>query len=201
MSDDSPVRRRRRNPEQTRKAIVDALLSAMKERQAIPTAKDIAARAGVSERSVFVHFAGLDDLSAAATEAQSEYVESLVATVDAALPLEERIAAVVAQSAEIFAAQRHPRLYGLMESNTMPAVDARMRLTDKRIREALARVFEPELTRDGAPDGELLDLIEATAGWAFRHHLMDRRGLPQQAASRAITRALGALFADNAPRH
>ncbi|MBL1074645.1 TetR/AcrR family transcriptional regulator [Nocardia sp. 2] len=195
MSEGTTARRRRRNPEQTRSAIVDALLAAIKEGSFIPTAKDIAERAGVSERSIFVHFPGRDELLLAALETQSEYVESLVAQPDPGAALDERIAAVTAQSAAIFAAQRNPRLLGLLGSPTIPAMDERMRLADKRIRDGLARTFAPELTRDGTVDQELLDLVEATAGWAYRHQLMDRRGLSQDEASHAIGRALRALFA------
>lgn len=80
------VRRRRRNPEQTRRVIIDALLAAIKDGKFLPTAKDIAERAGVSERSIFVHFPGRDDLRIAAVEAQSEYVETLIAAPDPQLP-------------------------------------------------------------------------------------------------------------------
>lgn len=70
-----------------------------------------------------------------------------------------------------------------------------MRTTDGRTRDGLARTFATELNRDGDTDTELLDLIEATAGWAYRHQLVDRRGLTQQAASHAIARALRVLLA------
>ncbi|WP_067573820.1 TetR/AcrR family transcriptional regulator [Nocardia acidivorans] len=190
----SGERRRRRNPEQTRKAIVDALLAAIKDGSFIPTTKDIADRAGISERSIFVHFPGREDLRIAAVEAQSELVESLVAATDPDLPLDQRIAAVVKQSEIVFAHQRNPRLLGLLESQSIPAIDARMRLTDSKIRASLARVFAPELERDGTQDRELLDLIEATVGWPYRHQLMDRRGLSQRAASQAVTRALRTLL-------
>lgn len=196
MSDGTPAKRRR-NPEQTRKAIVEALLAAVKAGTFAPTSKDIAERAGVSERSIFVHFPGRNDLRLAAVETQSEYVESLIATPDPTQPLETRIAAVLERAELIFAAQRNPRLLGLLESQSIPELDARMRLTDGRIRDALGRVFEPELTRDGVRDEELLDLIEATVGWAYRHQLIDRRGLTQQAASHAIGRALRALVSDD----
>ncbi|MFE6864832.1 TetR/AcrR family transcriptional regulator [Nocardia sp. NPDC057668] len=189
--------RRRRNPEQTRAAIVEALLAAVKDGTFAPTSKDIAERAGVSERSIFVHFPGRNDLRLAAVETQSEYVESLIATPDPSLPLERRIEAVLERAELIFAAQRNPRLLGLLESQTIPELDARMRLTDSRIRDALGLVFEPELTCDGARDEELLDLVEATVGWAYRHQLIERRGLTQRSASRAVDRALRALFSAN----
>ncbi|MFB8007603.1 TetR/AcrR family transcriptional regulator [Nocardia sp. NPDC056000] len=193
----SGERRRRRNPEQTRKAIVEALLAALKDGSYAPTTKDIADRAGVSERSIFVHFPGREDLRVAAVDAQSELVESLVVAPDPSLPLNERIAAVVEQSAIVFAHQRTPRLLGLLESPSITAIDERMRLTDGKIRAGLARIFAAELNRDGTQDRELLDLIEATVGWAYRHQLVDRRGLSQRAASHAITRALRTLLSGN----
>ena len=42
--------------ERTRQALVDSLLNLLDEGQLTPTAAEIAARAGVSERSVFQHF-------------------------------------------------------------------------------------------------------------------------------------------------
>ncbi|MFE3703813.1 TetR/AcrR family transcriptional regulator, partial [Nocardia tengchongensis] len=181
--------RRRRNPEQTRRAIIEGLLSAVHDGEFDPTTRSIAGRAGVSERSIFVHFPTRTALITAVVDQQSEEVEALIAEVDPALPLPERIDAVVRQGDAIFARQREPRVLGLVESLRTPAVDTRMRLTDKRIREALARDFAPELDR--APDsGQLLDLIDATVGWPYRHHLMDRRGLSARAASEAVRRAL-----------
>ncbi|MFF0613671.1 TetR/AcrR family transcriptional regulator [Nocardia tengchongensis] len=186
--------RRRRNPEQTRRAIIEGLLSAVHDGEFDPTTRSIAGRAGVSERSIFVHFPTRTALITAVVDQQSDEVEALIAEVDPALPLAERIDAVVRQGDAIFARQREPRVLGLVESLRTPAVDARMRLTDKRIREALARDFAPELDR--APDsGQLLDLIDATVGWPYRHHLMDRRGLSARAASEAVRRALTTMLA------
>lgn len=186
--------RRRRNPEQTRRAIIDGLLSAVHDGEFDPTTRSIAGRAGVSERSIFVHFPTRTALLTAVVDQQSDEVEALIADVDPALPLPQRIDAVVRQGDAIFARQREPRVLGLVESLRTPAVDARMRLTDKRIREALARDFGPELDR-AEDSGQLLDLIDATVGWPYRHHLMDRRGLSARAASEAVRRALTALLA------
>ncbi|WP_431957609.1 TetR/AcrR family transcriptional regulator [Nocardia lijiangensis] len=201
MGEDTTGARRRRNPEQTRGAIIDALLAAVKEGIYAPTAKDIAQRAGASERSIFVHFTGIDDLRIAAVDRQSEQVEALIRTIDPELSLDRRIDLVIEQSADIFALQRNPRVLGLLESSSLPALDARMRLTDSRIRAALEHAFRTELTRSGRPDEQLLDLIDATVGWPYRHHLVARRGLSRAAASAAVRRALVALLdADHAVR-
>ncbi|MFI6871511.1 TetR/AcrR family transcriptional regulator [Nocardia sp. NPDC050406] len=186
----SATTRRRRDPEQTRNAIIAALLDAVHDGDFAPTTKTLAQRAGVSERSIFVHFPTRDDLLVAATDAQSRRVEELIATVDPDAPLDERIEAVVRQSAAVFAIQRNPRMLGLLESGTVAAVDDRMRLTDQRIRDGLARVFAPELTRAGDLDTELLDLVEVLASWPFRHHLMERRSASEADSSKALRRAL-----------
>ncbi|WP_280382142.1 TetR/AcrR family transcriptional regulator [Nocardia wallacei] len=188
-------RRRRRNPEQTRRAIIDALLEAVKDGDFAPTTKTIATRAGVSERSIFVHFPTREDLLQAAVEQQSDYVETLLAQVDPRQPLDERIAAAADQSATVYALQRRPRIMGLLESQTNAGMDDRMRLTDRRIRDHLAEMFAPELARADGVDGELLDLIDATVSWPYRHHLVERRGLSRADATAAIRRALRALLA------
>ncbi|WP_081872951.1 TetR/AcrR family transcriptional regulator [Nocardia otitidiscaviarum] len=190
--------RRRRDPEQTRAAIIAALLESAQRGEFTPTTKALAERAGVSERSIFVHFPTREDLLVALTDEQSERVEALITTVDPGAPLSERVEAVVRQSAAVFALQRKPRVLGLLLSPTVAAVDDRMRLADTRIREGLARVFEPEITRDGTRDGtrdeQLLDLIEAAAAWPVHHHLIERRAATADEAAAAVRRALLALL-------
>ncbi|MGY0498664.1 TetR/AcrR family transcriptional regulator [Nocardia sp. FBN12] len=187
---------RRRDPAKTREAIIDGLLAAITAGDFAPTARTIAARAGSSERSVFVHFPDREALLVAAAERQSELVEACLVTPDPSVDLAERITIAVRQSAAIFALQRVPRLPGLQESRSITAIDARMRRTDERIRAVLAALFAPELSRsDGVLDDELLDLVDGALAWPARHHLQDRRGLSGEQASARIARAVGLLLA------
>ncbi|MFD3745263.1 TetR/AcrR family transcriptional regulator [Nocardia sp. NPDC058633] len=189
---------RRRDPAKTREAIIDGLLAAVTAGDFAPTAREIAARAGSSERSVFVHFPDREALLVAAAERQSEMVEACLVTPDPSLPLTERIAVAVRQSAAIFDLQRVPRLPGLQESRTIDAIDARLRRTDAHIRAVLATLFAPELSRPGgALDDELLDLIDGALAWPMRHHLQDRRGLSRERASATIERAVRSLLAQH----
>ncbi|MFD3426156.1 TetR/AcrR family transcriptional regulator [Nocardia fluminea] len=188
--------RRRRDPAKTREAIIDGLLAAVTAGDFAPTAREIAARAGTSERSVFVHFPDREALLVAATQRQSEMVEACLVVPDPSLALAERITVAVRQSAAIFDLQRVPRLPGLQESRSIPAIDERMRRTDDRIRAVLAALFAPELTRpDGASDEGLLDLVDGALAWPTRHHLQDRRGLSGEQASERIERAVRLLLA------
>ncbi|WP_280234989.1 TetR/AcrR family transcriptional regulator [Nocardia cyriacigeorgica] len=185
--------RRRRNPAQTRQAIIDALLEQLKAGVAAPTTKAIAAGARTSERSIFVHFPERDEMLAAATDQQSAHVETLITSVDPQQPLSERIDAMVTQSAAIFDVQRFPRPLGLVESRNIPAIDERMRLTDRRMRDSIGHAFAPELARAADPDA-LLDLLDATLAWPVRHHLVERAGLTRSAASSRVGRMLRALI-------
>ncbi|PKV98317.1 TetR/AcrR family transcriptional regulator [Nocardia fluminea] len=188
--------RRRRDPAKTREAIIDGLLAAVTAGDFAPTAREIAARAGTSERSVFVHFPDREALLVAATQRQSEMVEACLVVPDPSLSLPERITVAVRQSAAIFALQRVPRLPGLQESRSIPAIDERMRRTDDRIRAVLAALFAPELIGpDGALDEGLLDLVDGALAWPTRHHLQDRRGLSAEPASARVERALRLLLA------
>lgn len=188
-------RRRRRDPEQTRDAIVAGLLAAVGDGDFAPTTRAIAARAGTSERSVFVHFPDRDSLLTAAVDRQSDQVESCLTVTDPAAPLTARIASALRDSEAIFALQRTIRLAGLCESRTVTAIDDRMRRTDRHIRDHLARTFAPELTSaTGDLDETRLDLIDGTLGWPLRHHLQDRRGASAAAATETLRVALERLL-------
>ncbi|MFJ2839625.1 TetR/AcrR family transcriptional regulator [Nocardia sp. NPDC087230] len=182
---------RRRDPEKTREAIIDGLLAALIDGDFAPTTRAIATRAGTSERSIFVHFADREALLVAAVERQSATVEACLITPDPTLPLDDRITLAVRQSAAIFELQRSPRLPGLQESRSVPAIDARMRRTDERIRDTLAALFAPEL----AGDDQLLDLVDGALAWPAHHHLRDRRGLSREQTAAAIERAVRRLLA------
>ncbi|MFQ6329031.1 TetR/AcrR family transcriptional regulator [Nocardia sp. CWNU-33] len=189
------ARGRIRDPIRTRAVIIDALLAALDAGEVSPTAKSIAERAGVSLRSIFVHFPDLDELKAAATIQQTDRVEQLITGADPDLPLRDRVDAVVVQTAQVFTLQRRIRVTGLVESPSVPIIDERMRRGDRLLREQLARTFADELEQpDGAVDEQLLDLIEATTAWSFRHHLVDRCGRSPEVASDAVRRTLLTLL-------
>lgn len=181
-------RRHTRDPARTRRVIVQALLAALDEGEPAPTARSLAARAEVSERSVFVHFADLDELRAAAAEHQLDQVRALLEPMPAELPLDERVDALLSQHE-----RAHPpqgRLAALVRTRPSEALEARSREGEQAFREHLAAVFATEV--DG--DDELLALLEPLAGWAVRHHLVQRRGFTNPQASRSIRRAVLAVL-------
>lgn len=83
--------------QRTRDSVVNAVLELAQGGDTRPTAREIADRAGISVRSVYVHFEDLDDLFRAAADRHFERIASLLQPVDATLPLDQRIAAAVDQ--------------------------------------------------------------------------------------------------------
>lgn len=66
----TPIDGRRARSNRTRQALITAYLAELSPDTPAPTSAAVAARAGVSQRTLFHQFATLDDLRAAAKEAR-----------------------------------------------------------------------------------------------------------------------------------
>src|SRR5712691_387739 len=93
----------------TRDAVVEALLSLLDEGNFRPTARQVAERAGVSLRSVYVHFDDLEDLFTAAAHNHFERMRDLVESIPGDGPLESRLDAFVRQRERIHEASAQVR--------------------------------------------------------------------------------------------
>jgi AcrR family transcriptional regulator len=101
MTSTQTVDGRSARAQRTRESVVDAVLELVGTGQTRPTAREIADAAGISVRSVYVHFDDLDDLFRAAADRHFEKMASLLEPVDAALPIAERISASTDQRIQI----------------------------------------------------------------------------------------------------
>src|SRR3954447_21192752 len=90
--------------QRTRQAVVDSLLELVREGDLRPTAPRIAARAGVSLRSVFQHFADREALFLAAAERQEHEILEMVQRLPADGTLDERVEAFVVQRCRVLEA-------------------------------------------------------------------------------------------------
>src|SRR5262245_49671078 len=88
--------------QRTRNAVVDALLELNREGNLRPTAKEIAERAGVSLRSVYVHFDDLEDLFLAAAKRHVELVSGMFVQVPDTGPLHSRAETLVRMRSRIY---------------------------------------------------------------------------------------------------
>ena len=93
--DEPSTDRRRMRTERGRDLVVDALLSFFAEGDPQPGVAKIAARAGVSERSVFRYFDDLESLAGAAIERQIARIAPVFRPPRPSGDLESRISALV----------------------------------------------------------------------------------------------------------
>jgi AcrR family transcriptional regulator len=131
----------------TREAIVDACIALVEEGDLRPTAPRIADRAGVSVRSVFQHFDDLPSLHIAVTESIAERMAALVAPIDAALPLDDRIARFVDQRSNLLEAMMPFRVAAGVHGPFAPEIRRAMRAGSAFLRAEVEQVFAPELAR------------------------------------------------------
>jgi AcrR family transcriptional regulator len=191
----APADRRLARSAATRTAVVDALLRLLEEGDLRPTAPRIAARAGVSLRSVFQHFADIEALFAAAADRQTERLRRLGRRLDGDGPFESRLNAFVAQRQRLLETLAPVRRAALLMEPFSAAIRTRLARARALGRAELRRVFAPELAALSA--GERAAAVEAMAalssfsGWeALRVH----QGLSVSRAARVLARALHALL-------
>jgi TetR/AcrR family transcriptional regulator, regulator of autoinduction and epiphytic fitness len=178
--------------ERTREAIVDALLACYEEGTLRPSVTEVAARAGVSARSVHNHFEDVENLRAQVAQrqweryahlAEREYVEGTLAA---------RVGAIVAQRAELFDAVTPVRRAALLSVHDSPTIARSLRRLDRVLRRQVETAFAPELRRGAGRD--LLDALDALLSWDTWHRLREAQGCSTARAIRVLTASVTTLL-------
>jgi TetR/AcrR family transcriptional regulator, regulator of autoinduction and epiphytic fitness len=189
--DDAPVDGRAARAAKTRNAIADALLDLLADGQMRPTAKEIADRAGVSVRSVYVHFDDLEGLYCVAAARYFGRVAPMLAPVAAVGTVEERADALVRQRVRLYlqtgAIGRATRLH----AESSPTLERIVRDGRNRSRAELERVFAHELESLDEPERDrvvaMLDVLCGPETWETLHLHHD---LDVDVATRCIADAI-----------
>ena len=193
---DPPADGRRLRRDRNRDAVVRALLGLYNEGNLNPSTEEIAARSGVSARSLFRYFEDTDDLSAAAIAQQQDDVRHLVA-VDATpdQPLADRIAVLVRQRGELFEAIESVATVSRLRAPFQLVVADKLTEGRSFLRKQVATLFAPELAAmpEAVAAARLSAADVATSFEAWRL-LRDDQRLTRQKAAAATTEALTALF-------
>lgn len=150
----------------TREAVVDGLLALLDEGNLRPTAREVAARAGVSLRSVYVHFDDVEALFLAAAVRHRERVEQVRGELDTAGSLEERLRAFVDRKARTLEVSPNVRRAGLLHEPFSPSIREVFALIRRITRHELEEVFAPELADAGSPEGRFQRTAIAVASGA-----------------------------------
>jgi AcrR family transcriptional regulator len=181
--------------ERTREAVVTALLDLVDEGELRPTAERIAARAGVSERSIFQHFGDREALFEAAARRQYERVMPTLRPIDRSLPLEERLDAFVAQRAHLLEMVTGVRRAALLLEHESETVAAWLGAARRAKALEVVRVFAAEIA--AVPEerrAAVKAAMVAAAAWTNWESLRIHQRLGPERARAAMRAALAALI-------
>jgi TetR/AcrR family transcriptional regulator, regulator of autoinduction and epiphytic fitness len=194
-ADAKDVDGRHRRSERSRAAVVDALLSLYDDGVVRPGVADIAARAGVSARSVFRHFADLEGLAEAAIDRQWERVHMLFDAPPHEGDRETRVAALVDQRLRLHGAIIGVARAAAVLSSSSPVVASTLRARRRLLGDQVVALFAPELrARQGQAGRELAAALEATASLENVDYLRTHAGLGSDRAAAVVRRMLHALL-------
>lgn len=185
----------------TRARIVDSLLALLEEGTVLPTGREIADLAAIAPRTLFVHFADLEGLYAAAAVAQFQRHRELFAPTPCGGPLWRRIDVLVTRRDALYEAIRSVRRAALIQRHKSCVIDRSMREGDRLLREDLVRLFAPELDQCPRADSqEFLLALEIATGWSSWHELRQRSGnLTTRNVMARLVRSLLRVFVTEQP--
>jgi AcrR family transcriptional regulator len=184
---DGRVQRRMRS----RDAVVDAVLDLLTEGRTNLTAQQVSERSGVSARSIFRLFEDMTSLYRAAAARQAERLDALLAPVDGDGPLAARIAALVANRAEVYEVVTPVRRAAVRLAPRAPEIAAELARVAGLLRAQAAGTFRAELA--GAGPG-VLDAVDLLTSWEAWERLRTTQGRTADQAAATLREALTALL-------
>ena len=181
--------------ERNREAVVDAIMVLVKAGEIEPSMADVAALAGVSERSIFRHFESREALLAAVIERQLEVVESLLHGIPADGPLAGRIHALVLERARLYEEITPMRRAALRVSERSDLVAGQLHTARVWFRDELETLFATELGRRTLPERrDLLAGVALATSWEAWNVLREHEGVSVVRARRVTARILTRLL-------
>ena len=153
----------------TRASVVDALLTLNDEGNLRPTARDIAAKAGVSLRSLYVHFDDLEALFVAASRRQAERLAELLPPLVTDGDFDTRLEAFLTRRIRLHELGNGVRRAAQLQEPFSPALQRAISSGRKVLHAEVKACFAPELAASEAvAPGRLLralDIVTSPATW------------------------------------
>lgn len=172
---DGRVQRGTRN----RESIIDALLACYEAGDLRPSLPGVAARAGVSVRSVHNHFADVEALRAEVAQRQWERHAHLIGDVST-------IEQLVDQRAAFFEAVTPVRRAALLSVHRSPTIARNLARLDRVLRRQLESLF-PDI------DAGRLDALDLVTSWDAWNRLRAAQGCSVARAKRVVIETIATL--------
>jgi AcrR family transcriptional regulator len=163
----------------TRASVVDALLTLNEQGELRPTARDIAKQAGVSLRSLYVHFDDLEALFVAASHRHAERLGQVLPPLMTEGSLDERLDAFLDRRVRIHEFGAGVRRAALLQEPFSPVLKKALANGRQALRSEITSCFAPEIAAatasapaaapaaESPPDRLLLALEIATSSAAW----------------------------------
>jgi TetR/AcrR family transcriptional regulator, regulator of autoinduction and epiphytic fitness len=184
--------------ERNREAVVTALLEIYREGNLGPSAEEIAARAGISARSLFRYFADVEDLVRTAIARQQQHLAPLaVLDIPTDLPLAERVERFVAARVRLLEGMGEVGRVARSIASRQPLVLAELARIRGNLRRQLTALFAPELAAM-SPAGRRAAAAAAdvVCSWESFDLMHNDQGLSRDDAAAAMRAALLRLLGD-----
>jgi AcrR family transcriptional regulator len=153
----------------TRDKVVDALLTLIDQGSLRPTAREIAAQAGVSLRSLYVHFDDVEALFYAAAVRHGERGDALIPPPVTEGSFEERLVAFVKRRGLIYESGHNIRRAAVLQEPFSLAIRTILEEARQMGRAEIECVFKPELSALEREQRHVtlaaLDVASHAAGW------------------------------------
>jgi TetR/AcrR family transcriptional regulator, regulator of autoinduction and epiphytic fitness len=180
----------------TRRAVAEAYLNLLNGGDMRPTARSIAAEAGVSERAVFRHFQDMETLHSEAAALQIQRVgRDLPGPASATGPVEDRARVVARRWCTLNERVTPVRRVALLHEPFCEEIARRLAWVRSLARTELEKTFAAEIeSACEARRPHLIAAVSATASWETWNELRTRHGLDEQAALETVTTMMLAIL-------
>lgn len=185
----------------TRERIINATIELIRGDEATPRVIDIARTAGVSTRSIFQHFDDTEALFAAVAQQVVEQLLPLAKPIDASLPWEERLDALMQTRIQINEALLPFRRAVAVHQPRSPKLAAGVTAGRLFARERTESAFAPELMR--LPENErkqTVDAVLAASDWQMWFSLRTTYGLDVETSGATMRRMVAAILSQTTAR-
>ena len=183
----------------TRRAVAEAYLNLLDGGDLRPTARSIAAEAGVSERAVFRHFQDMETLHSEAAALQIQRVgRDLPAPAPSTGSVEDRARLVAERWCALNERVTPVRRVALLHEPFSEEIARRLAWVRSLAQTELEKTFAIEI--ESAPESKrrhVVAALSAIASWETWSELRTRHALDEQAALETVTAMLLAILTTN----